>query len=313
MPTGSIVKSLRVLGDINRLRMLLLLAREELSVAELQEILGMGQSSISTHLAQLKHAGLVEDRRAGKNIWYSAKSDGEVLPGLLAVLQAAPQELPEAQHDQAALDLVLRKRQDKTRAFFDDMAGRLGREYVPGRSWKSIAEALLLLLPPMVIADLGAGEGAFSLLLAQRAQQVIAVDNSDRMVELGSALARKQGVPALEYRKGDLEAVPIADGSVDLALFSQSLHHAMHPERAVAEAWRILKPGGRVAILDLVQHRFAEARELYADVWLGFSEVELELMLGKAGFGNVHTAVVHKETEAPFFQTVLATGNKGPE
>jgi ArsR family transcriptional regulator len=282
-------------------------------VAELQEILGMGQSSISTHLAQLKHAGLVEDRRAGKNIWYSAKSDGEVLPGLLAVLQAAPQELPEAQHDQAALDLVLRKRQDKTRAFFDDMAGRLGREYVPGRSWKSIAEALLLLLPPMVIADLGAGEGAFSLLLAQRAQQVIAVDNSDRMVELGSALARKQGVPALEYRKGDLEAVPIADGSVDLALFSQSLHHAMHPERAVAEAWRILKPGGRVAILDLVQHRFAEARELYADVWLGFSEVELELMLGKAGFGNVHTAVVHKETEAPFFQTVLATGNKGPE
>jgi ubiquinone/menaquinone biosynthesis C-methylase UbiE/DNA-binding HxlR family transcriptional regulator len=310
MPTGSIVKSLRVLGDTNRLRMLLLLSREELSVAELQEILGMGQSSISTHLAQLKHAGLVEDRRAGKNIWYSAKTDGEVLPGLLAVLQHAPQELPEAQHDQAALDLVLRKRQDKTRAFFDDMAGRLGREYVPGRSWKSIAEALLLLLPPMVIADLGAGEGAFSLLLAQRAQQVIAVDNSDKMVELGSALARRQGVPALEYRKGDLEAVPIVDGSVDLALFSQSLHHALHPERAIAEAWRILKPGGRVAILDLVQHRFAEARELYADVWLGFSEVELELMLGKAGFSNVHTAVVHKETEAPFFQTVLATGNK---
>jgi ubiquinone/menaquinone biosynthesis C-methylase UbiE len=310
MPTGSIVKSLRVLGDPNRLRMLLLLSREELSVAELQEILGMGQSSISTHLAQLKHAGLVEDRRTGKNIWYRAKSDGEVLPGLLTVLQAAPQELPEARHDQAALELVLRKRQDKTRAFFDDMAGRLGREYVPGRSWKSIAEALLLLLPPMVIADLGAGEGAFSLLLAQRAQQVIAVDNSDKMVELGSALARKQGVPALEYRKGDLEAVPIGDGSVDLALFSQSLHHALHPERAIAEAWRILKPGGRVAILDLVQHRFAEARELYADVWLGFSEVELELMLGKAGFGNVHTAVVHKETEAPFFQTVLATGNK---
>ncbi len=308
----SIVKSLRVLGDSNRLRMLLLLAREELSVAELQEILGMGQSSISTHLAQLKHAGMVEDRRTGKNIWYRSKVDGDVLSRLLEGLQEAPEELPEAAHDQAALDLVLRKRQDKTRAFFDDMAGRLGREYVPGRSWKSIAEALLLLLPPMVIADLGAGEGAFSLLLAQRAQQVIAVDNSDKMVELGSALARKQGVPALEYRKGDLEAVPIADGSVDLALFSQSLHHAQHPERAIAEAWRILKPGGRIAILDLVQHRFAEARELYADVWLGFSEVELELLLGKAGFNNVQTAIVHKETEAPFFQTVLATGNKAP-
>jgi ArsR family transcriptional regulator len=276
-------------------------------VAELQEILGMGQSTISTHLAQLKHAGMVEDRRAGKNIWYQSKS-GEVVSKMLALLQQ--EDLPEARHDQAALDLVLRKRQDKTRAFFDDMAGRLGREYVPGRSWKSIAEALLLMLPPMVIADLGAGEGAFSLLLAQRAQQVIAVDSSDKMVELGSDLARNQGVPALEYRKGDLEAVPIADGSVDLALFSQSLHHAQHPERAVAEAWRILKPGGRIAILDLVQHRFAEARELYADVWLGFSEVELELLLSKTGFGNLHTAVVHKETKAPFFQTVLATGLK---
>jgi len=134
---ASIVKSLRVLGDINRLRMLLLLSREELSVAELQEILGMGQSSISTHLAQLKHAGLAEDRRTGKNIWYRSKADGEVLSGLLGMLQQAPEEIPEAAHDQAALDLVLRKRQDKTRAFFDDMAGRLGREYVPGRSWKA--------------------------------------------------------------------------------------------------------------------------------------------------------------------------------
>jgi ArsR family transcriptional regulator len=292
--------------------MLLLLSREELSVAELQEILGMGQSSISTHLAQLKHAGLVEDRRTGKNIWYRSKADGEVLSGLLGTLQQAPEEIPEAAHDQAALDLVLRKRQDKTRAFFDDMAGRLGREYVPGRSWKSMAEALLLMLPPMVIADLGAGEGAFSLLLAQRAQQVIAVDNSDKMVELGTQLAQKQGVAALEYRKGDLEAVPIADSTVDMALFSQSLHHALHPERAIAEAWRILKPGGRITILDLVQHRFTEAREMYADVWLGFSEVELELLLSKSGFENVHTAVVHKETEAPFFQTVLASGNKAP-
>ncbi len=306
---ASIVKSLRILGDTNRLRMVLLLAREELSVAELQEILGMGQSTISTHLAQLKHAGLVEDRRTGKNIWYRFKQESGV-SGLLTLLQQSTEEIPEGKHDQAALELILRKRQDKTRAFFDDMAGRLGREYVPGRSWQSIAEALLQLVPPLVIADLGAGEGAFSLLLAQRAQQVIAVDNSDKMVELGSALARKQGVTALEYRKGELEAVPIADGAVDLALFSQSLHHAIHPERAIAEAWRILKPGGRITVLDLLQHRFAEARELYADVWLGFSEVELQGLLGNAGFGNVHTAVVHKETEAPFFQTVLATGIK---
>src|SRR3984885_14827326 len=112
---ASIVKSLRVLGDSNRLRMLLLLTREELSVAELQEILGMGQSSISTHLAQLKHAGLVEDRRTGKNIWYQTKTGGEELSELLVMFQETPEEIPEAAHDQAALDLVLRKRQDKTR------------------------------------------------------------------------------------------------------------------------------------------------------------------------------------------------------
>jgi ubiquinone/menaquinone biosynthesis C-methylase UbiE len=304
----SIVKSLRVLGDTTRLRMWLLLSQEELSVAELQEILGMGQSSISTHLAQWKQAGLGEDRRTGKNSWYRSKPGDAGVSRLLEALQN--EELAESQQDHAALQLVLRKRQDKTRAFFDDMAGRLGREYVPGRSWKSIAEALLWLLPPMVIADLGAGEGAFSILLAQRAEKVIAIDNSDKMVELGSALAGKQGVARLEYRKGDLEEVPIADGAVDLALFSQSLHHAIHPERAIAEAWRILKPGGRIAILDLVQHRFVEARELYADVWLGFSEVELESMLGRAGFADAHTAVVHKETKAPFFQTVLAVGSK---
>lgn len=306
---ASIVKTLRILGDPYRLRALLLLAQEELSVAELQEILNVGQSTISTHLALLKNAGLVEGRRAGKNIWYRFREESGTL-GLLGPLREGTKEIPEARDDQAALALILRKRQDKTRAFFDDMAGRLGRQYVPGRSWQSIAEALLLLLPPLVIADLGAGEGALSMLLAQRARQVIAVDNSDKMVELGRALAQKEGVGALEYRKGDLEAVPIEDGAVDLALFSQSLHHAMHPERAIAEAWRILKPGGRVTILDLLQHRFVEARELYADVWLGFTQVELENLLTKAGFKKNHTSVVHKETEAPFFQTVLATAVK---
>ena len=304
---ASIVKSLRILGDANRLRMVLLLAREELSVAELQEILGMGQSTISTHLAQLKHAGLVEDRRTGKNIWYRFKPESGV-SGLLDLLQQAPQEIPEGKHDQAALNLILRKRQDKTRAFFDDMAGRLGRKYVPGRSWQSIAEAFTV--------DAAAGHrrsrrGRGRILAAAGPACATGdrVDNSDKMIELGRALARKQGVSALEYRKGDLEAVPIADGTVDLALFSQSLHHAIHPERAVAEAWRILKPGGRITVLDLLQHRFAEARELYADVgWLQRSGAGK--FLGHAGFGNVHTAVVHKETEAPFFQTVLATGNK---
>jgi ubiquinone/menaquinone biosynthesis C-methylase UbiE/DNA-binding HxlR family transcriptional regulator len=304
----SILKSLRLLADPNRLRILLLLAVEEISVAELQEILGVGQSTISTQLSQLKSAGLIEDRRAGKNNLYRLQQPAA--DGLLPVIRQAAAEIPEAAQDQAALQLTLRKRQDKSRAFFDEMAGRFGKEYVPGRSWKGLAEALLKLMPPMVVADLGAGEGTLSLLLAQRAKKVIAVDNSEKMIEYGTALAEKQGVKALEYRLGDLEAVPIEDNSIDLAFFSQSLHHALHPGRAVAEAWRILKPGGRIAVLDLVKHRFEEARELYADTWLGFSEVELEALLQSAGFSNVQTDLVHKETEAPYFQTLLAVGDK---
>jgi ArsR family transcriptional regulator len=304
----SIVKILRVVADPNRLRILLLLRGEELSVAELQEILTMGQSTISTHLSLLKQAGLVEDRRTGKSSLYRLCAAGG--SPLDEILDRARKEIHEAGVDQAAMRRVLRKRQDKMRSFFDSVAGRLGRDYVPGKSWKSLAEALLRLMPPMVIADLGAGEGAFALLLAQRATKVIAVDTSAKMIEVGRDQAHRHGVENVEYRLGDMEELPIDSGSVDIVFFSQSLHHALHPERAVTEAARILKPGGRIVILDLVKHRFEEARELYADEWLGFSEPELEAMLEKAGFVNVQTSVVHKEAETPQFQTLLAVADK---
>jgi ubiquinone/menaquinone biosynthesis C-methylase UbiE len=303
---ASILKSLRLAADPNRLRVLLLLEQEELSVAELQEILSKGQSQISTHLAQLKQAGLVDDRRMGKNAFYRLQAPAE----LMQLLRQAAHEIPEAPEDQEALRLALRKRRDKMRRYFDELAGRLGRQNVPGRSWRGIAEALLKLMPPMVIADLGAGEGSISQLMAQRASKVIAIDNSEKMVEFGAELARTHGIANLEYRLGELEDVPIRTGTVDLAFLSQALHHAVHPEKAIGEAWRILKKGGRIAILDLSRHHFEEARELYADLWLGFTDLEMERYLKGAGFRNVETAVVHKEPEAPYFETLLATGAK---
>ena len=192
----------------------MLVEREELSVAELQEILGMGQSRISTHLAQLKQAGLVEDRRNGKSILYRLKTSRRRIERIRSVAGDAARRRrtrsPKPSRIPSALRLALRRRQDKMRAYFDELAGKFGRNYMPGRSWKGLAEMLLALMPPLVIADLGAGEGTFSQLLARRAKKVIAIDNSEKMVEYGSELARKHGVANLEYRKGDLEDVPIA-------------------------------------------------------------------------------------------------------
>ena len=306
--------AMRLAADPTRLRILLLLEKEELSVAELQEILATGQSTISTHLSQLRQVQLVEDRRTGKSTLYRLRSHageaGTRVAELMHVLRQAAAEIPEGRDDSAALQLVLRRRQEKMRAYFDRMAGKFGRQYVPGRSWQALTEMLLALQPPMVIADLGAGEGTLAQLLARRAKLVIAVDNSDKMVEFGAELAGKHHLTNLQYRKGDLEDIPVEDASVDLALFSQSLHHAQHPPRAVAEAFRILRPGGRIAVLDLQRHHFEQARELYADLWLGFTRVELTTFLTGARFSNIETSMVHREEEAPHFETLLATAEK---
>jgi len=311
---GSTLRAVRLLTDPLRLRIMLVLEREELSVAELQHILSAGQSSISTHLAQLKHAGLVEVRRAGKNGFYRSTSTGEGLPAgvreVLEVLRAPASAQADVQADQQALDLVLEHRQDRVRAYFDELAGRFGREYVPGRSWQAVAELLMKLLPPMAIADLGAGEATLSLMMAERAEKVIAVDNAPGMVKYGTHVAAERGVSNFEYRLGDLEALPLEDASVDLATLTQSLHHAQHPAKAVLEAHRILKPGGRIVILDLLRHDFEEAHELYADRWLGFTEVELRRYLRDAGFQGIETALLHRETEPPHFETLLALGRR---
>ena len=305
------LKSLRALSDRTRLRIVALLEREELSVNELQEITRLGQSRISTHLGLLQDAGLLSSRREGKRTFY--KQDPEADPTareFIALAVRGARELSEYAADQINLKRVVARRNEQAQVYFNQIAGQFDRSYGPGRSWQAFGQMLLRVLPPLVIADLGSGEGLLSELLARRAKRVIAVDNSERIVEFGAQKARKTGLKNLEFRLGDVEAPPIEPQSVDLVVLSQALHHAEHPDRAIAAAHRLLRPGGQVMILDLLAHKFERAVELYGDRWLGFAESDLHRWMEEAGFRKIDISVVAREEQPPHFETLLAAGER---
>ncbi len=305
------LKYLRALADPTRLRIVALLAETEFSVNELQEITGMGQSRISTHLGVLVETGLLESERKGKRTIYKRRSDEDKGNAELAARAiAGADEIEEREADRVNLRRVLDAREHREQAYFNQVAGRFDRSYGPGRSWQAFGHLLLRLLPPLEVADLGSGEGLLSELLARRCKRVIAVDNSDKMVAFGAKKAKKNGLKNLEFRLGDLEDPPIEANSVDLAILSQALHHAENPEAAIVSAARILRKGGQIMILDLHEHKFAKAAELYGDRWPGFAKSDLQKWLEKAGLRNIEITIVARESESPYFETILAVGVK---
>ncbi|HEY1716897.1 MAG TPA: metalloregulator ArsR/SmtB family transcription factor [Verrucomicrobiae bacterium] len=305
------LKSLRALSDATRLRIVALLERDELSVNELQEITRLGQSRISTHLGLLQDSGLVQSRRDGKRTFYklNSQTSGATAEFIQLAIRGA-KELPEHSHDQINLKRVVARRREHAQVFFNQIAGRFDRVYGPGRSWQAFGHLLLRILPPLVVADLGAGEGLLSELLARRAKKVIAVDNSEKIVEFGAAKAKKNGLKNLEFRLGNLQNPPIDANSVDLVILSQALHHAEIPADAIAAAHKILKPGGQILILDLLKHNFEKARELYGDRCPGFAESDLHHWLENAGFKKIEVSIVAREEQPPHFQTILAGAEK---
>ena len=201
----STLKSLRALSDPTRLRIVALLERDELSVNELQEITRLGQSRISTHLGLLQDSALVQSRREGKRTFYKLdpEADGAAREFIQLAIRGA-KELPEHADDQINLKRILGRRREQAQVFFNQVAGRFDRVYGPGRSWQAFGHLLLRILPPLVVADLGAGEGLLSELLARRCKKVIAVDNSEKIVAFGAAKAKlerveKPGVPARRF------------------------------------------------------------------------------------------------------------------
>lgn len=308
---SSTLKLLRALSDPTRLRIVALLERDELSVNELQEITRLGQSRISTHLGLLQESELVESRRAGKRTYYRLKqteNSGITEFAQLAIRGAS--EVAERGSDEINLKRILARRKQQEQVYFNQIAGRFDRVYGPGRSWQAFGHLLLRILPPLVVADLGAGEGLLSELLARKCRKVIAVDNSEKIVEFGAAKAKKNNLKNLEFRLGDLEDPPVDSASVEVVILSQALHHAVDPSRAIKSAHRILKQGGQILILDLVKHNFQMAHQLYGDRYLGFQESDLQKWLESAGFQKVEINVVAREEQPPHFETVLATGTK---
>jgi ArsR family transcriptional regulator len=298
----------RLLSDSTRLRLLRIVARDRFNVTELTGILGVAQSNVSRHLGLLKDAGLVTEEREAGYVYYrvaeDARSNGH---GPLWALLDAHFESAAADRavraDDARAQEVLRLRKENFDTHGDP------RQLVPGRSWAAWARALGHLLPPLDVADIGCGDGYLTLEAARWARSVIAIDRSDDVLERAKALARRRRVTNVTWKKGDLAKLPLKDKAVDVALLSQSLHHASHPERALAEATRVLKPGGRLLVLDLREHDQAWVRNRFGDRHLGFTSTHLESLLRDAGLTDVRVGMGASKAGDPF-AVLIASGTR---
>jgi ArsR family transcriptional regulator len=298
----------RLLSDSTRLRLLRILTTDRFNVTELTGILGVAQSNVSRHLGLLKDAGLVSEEREAGYVYYhvaeDARSNGHgPLWSLLDTHFKSAVADRAVRADDARAQEVLRLRKENFDTHGDP------RQLVPGRSWAAWARALGHLLPPLDVADIGCGDGYLTLEAARWARTVIGIDRSADVLDRATALARRRRISNVTWKRGDIGKLPLPDQSVDVALLSQSLHHASSPAEALNEATRILRPGGRVLILDLREHDETWVRNRFGDRHLGFSGSELERLLCAAGLSNVRVSVGASKTGDPF-AVLVASGVK---
>ena len=298
----------RLLSDSTRLRLLRVLAKDRFNVTELTGILGVAQSNVSRHLGLLKDAGLVTEEREAGYVYYRVAEDTR------SNGQGTLWALLDTHFESAATDRAVRADDARTQEVqrlrkenFETHGDR--RQLVPGRSWAASARALGHLLPPLEVVDIGCGEGYLALEMARWARRVVGIDRSADVLERARALAARRHIRNVTWKKGDLIRLPLRDRSVDVALFSQSLHHTDDTAGAIAEAARVLRPGGRLLILDLRAHDQAWVRKRFGDRHLGFSSAELNTLLRRAGLSDVRVNVGSSKAGDPF-AVLIASGIK---
>jgi SAM-dependent methyltransferase len=304
---GDTLGVLHLFGDPTRVRLVALLARHELTVAELTSITDLPQSRVSTHLGKLRDAGVLRDRRSGASTVY-ALNDGDMPAAARRVWSLVEAEADDAvlDADRARADALVRAR-ERGAGWPDAVAGQMERHYSPGRTWEATARAFLGLVRLGDVLDAGSGDGTIAQLVAPRARSVTCLDRSEKM--LVAARGRLAGLP-VRFLRGDLHAIPADDGTFDQVLLFNVLTHATAPARALAEAARVLRPTGTLAVVTLAPHKHADVTAPYGHVHAGFPAPALRRMLGRAGLDVAQCEVTSRERRAPNFQVITAFASK---
>ena len=298
---------LRLLADPTRVRLLALLENEELTVAELAAVLHLAQPRVSTHLAKLKEAELVRDRRAGVSAYYRANNEGDEHQHIL--LRSLRESIDDAllREDAARLPGVLAQRA-REQGWADTVAGDMERHYSPGRTWETVARSLLQLLNTGDVLDIASGDGVTAELLAPHAHSIVCVDSSERVVE--AAAKRLKPFTNVRVLQGDMHALELGDQRFDLVLMLHALTYAEDPARAIAEGARMLRSGGRLLAATLGRHAHRAAVEPFDHRNLGFSSDQLQAFAHTAGLEVLNCARLSRERKAPHFEVISLLARK---
>jgi SAM-dependent methyltransferase len=305
MALSSYVETLNVLGDESRLRLCALLRERELCVTDLVRVTGIPQSRVSTHLGRLREAGFVRDRRKGQQSFYALST--ETLPSSAKALldEAADSSDPTLDGDQARL---LELEAERREGLPESVADELERYYSPGRTWQSLTFGLAALLRLGDVLDVGSGDGAAACSLAPYCSSLTCVDTNARMIEAAAErLAKFAHAKALV---ADVHDLPFRAASFDVVLVFHTLTYAEDPARALEECARVLRPGGRLVLLCLDEHRQQEVTARYGERHPGFSPRNIRTLLSATGLHVSVAEVVCRENKKPRLQVVLAISDK---